>query len=133
MTFGVLVETITTDEGKSKKIYKNLRFIDSYKMMNSSLEKLTDILPNEQLCILNSIFPGISGSDLQLLKQKSHYPYSYKSDRSRFLTQLYHSSKIGVTLSKAAQFQLMKQIWNKHQNGGRFCTVVLFKTITIGI
>ena len=42
MAFGVLIETITTDEGKTKKIYEFLRFIDSYKMTNSSLEKLTE-------------------------------------------------------------------------------------------
>ena len=85
MTFGVLIETITTDEGKTKKIYEYLRFIDSYKMMNSSLEKLTAILPTDQFVILNSMFPGISDSDLELLKQKGHYPYSYVSDRSKFL------------------------------------------------
>ena len=58
MTFGVLVETITTDERKSKRIYKYLRFIASYRMMNSSLEKLTEILPSDQFGILNSNFPG---------------------------------------------------------------------------
>ena len=40
MTFRVLMETITTDEGQTKTIYEYLRFIDSYKMMNSSYEKL---------------------------------------------------------------------------------------------
>ena len=53
--------------------------------MNSSLEKLTEILPTDQFGNLNSMFPGISDSDLELLKQKSHYPYSYVSDRSKFL------------------------------------------------
>ena len=85
MIFGVLIETITTDEGKTKKIYKYLQFIDSYKMMNSSLEKLTKILPTDQFGILNSMFPGISESDLELLKQKDRCPYSYVSDRNKFL------------------------------------------------
>ena len=53
-------------------------------MMNSALEKLTEILPTDQFAILNSMFPGISDSDLELLKQKGHYPYSYVSDRSNF-------------------------------------------------
>ena len=99
-------------------------------MMNSSLEKITEILPIDQFGILNSMFPGTSDSDLELLKQKGQYPYSYVSDR---LDTIYHPSKIGVTLSKVTQFQLMKQNWNMHKKYGRFCTVVLFKTITMGV
>ena len=38
--------------------------------MNSSLEKLTEILTTDQFGILNSMFPGISDSDLELLKKK---------------------------------------------------------------
>ena len=67
------------------------------------------------------------------LKQKGHYPYSYVSDRSTFLETTYHPSKIGVTLSKVAQFQLMKQNWNMNKKCGGLFTVVLFKTITMGI
>ena len=48
MNFGVLVETITLDDGKVIEKYENLRFIDSFKMMNSSLEKLVDILPRDR-------------------------------------------------------------------------------------
>ena len=52
--------------------------------MNSSFEKLTEILPTDQFGILNSMFSGISDSDLELLKQEGHYSYSYVSDRSKF-------------------------------------------------
>ena len=48
MNFGVLMETITLDDGKVIKKYENLRFIDSFKMMNTSLEKLVDILPKDR-------------------------------------------------------------------------------------
>ena len=43
MTFGVLIDTFVTEKGKIVKIYEYLRFIDSFKMMNSSLEKLVEI------------------------------------------------------------------------------------------
>ena len=74
MTFGVLIDTITTQEGRTQKIYEYLRFIDSYKMMNSSLEKLVEILPDTQF-------------DALLLQQKGYYPYSYVCDRTKFSEQ----------------------------------------------
>ena len=38
MNFGVLVETITLDDGKVIKKFENLTFIDSFKKINSSLK-----------------------------------------------------------------------------------------------
>ena len=84
MNFGVLVETITLDDGKVIKKYENLRFIDSFKMMNSSLEKLVDILPRDRFGILASVFPNLSSTELKLLQQKRYYPYSYVSGREKF-------------------------------------------------
>ena len=81
MKFGVLVETITIEDGKVIKIYENLRLIGSFKMMNSSLEKLVHISPGDRSGILASVFPNLSSKDLKLL-QKGYYPYSYGfSDR----------------------------------------------------
>ena len=37
MTFGVLIDTITTQEGRTQKIYKFLRLIESYKKMSNTL------------------------------------------------------------------------------------------------
>ena len=84
MNFGVLVETITLDDGKVIKKYENLRSIDSFKMMNSSLEKLVDILPRHRFGILASVFPNLSSTELKLLQQKGYYPYSYVSGREKF-------------------------------------------------
>ena len=84
VNFGVLVETITLDDGKVIKKYENLRFIDSFKMMNSSLEKLVDILPRDRFGILASVFPNLSSTELKLLQQKGYYPYSYVSGREKF-------------------------------------------------
>ena len=47
MNFGVLVETITLADGKVIKNYEIMKFIDSFKTMNWSLEKLVYILPEE--------------------------------------------------------------------------------------
>ena len=84
MNFGVLVETITLDDGKVIKKYENLRFIDSFKMMNLSLEKLVDILPRACFGILASVFPKLSSTELNLLQQKGYYTYSCVSGRKNF-------------------------------------------------
>ena len=84
MNFGVLVETITLDDGKVIKKYENLRFIDSFKMMNSSLEKLVEILSGDHFGTLASVFPNLSSTELNLFQQKGYYPYSYVSGREKF-------------------------------------------------
>ena len=69
MTFGVLIDTFVNKKGTTVKVYEYLRFIDSFKMMNSSLEKLVEILPENQFEIMKSMFPTVSGENIQLLKQ----------------------------------------------------------------
>ena len=74
MTFGVLIDTITSQEGRTQKIYEYLRFIDSYKMMNSSLEKLVEIFPDTHFDIMKAMLPSVSESNAHSLKQKGNYP-----------------------------------------------------------
>ena len=84
MTFGVLIDTFFNKKGTTVKVYEYLRFIDSFKLMNSSLEKLLEILLENQFAIMKSMFPTVSGENIQLLKKKGYYPYSYMSNRAKF-------------------------------------------------
>ena len=103
MTFGVLIDTFVTEKGKTVKVYEYLRFIDSFKMMNSSLEKLVEILPDDRFEIMRAMFSTLSDAKLQLLKQKGYYPYSYVTSRSKFSdTSLPPLSKWGNTLDGGA-------------------------------
>ena len=70
MTFAVLIDTITTQEGRTQKIHEYLRFIDSYKVMNKSLEKLVEILPDTHFDIMKAMFSSVFESNAHLLKQK---------------------------------------------------------------
>ena len=70
INFGVLVETITLDDGKVIKTFESLRFIYSFKIMNSSLENLVNILRRDRFGILASVFPKLSSTELKLLKEK---------------------------------------------------------------
>ena len=99
--------------------------------MNSSLEKMSEILAADQFGILNLMFPGTSDSDLELLKQKGHYPYSYVSDRNIFLdTNLSPLENWRNTLEGDA-VSINETELEHAKKCGRFCTVVLFKTITM--
>ena len=99
MTFGVLIDTLVTKKRKTVKVHEYLRFIDSFKMMNSSFEKLVEILPENQFEIMMSMFPTVLGENIQLLKQKGYYPYSYMSSRAKFSdTQLFPLERWGNTL-----------------------------------
>ena len=55
--------------------------------MNSSLEKLIEILPDTHFDIKKAMFPSVSESNAHLLKQKGYYPYSYVCDRTKFYEQ----------------------------------------------
>ena len=64
---------------KIKKLYENLRFINSYRFILASLAKLVDNLPNEKFFLLENYFEklGHSPEKVSMLKKKGHYPYSY--------------------------------------------------------
>ena len=95
----MLIYTFVNEKGTTVKVYEYLRFIDSFKMQNSSLEKLVEILPENQFEIMKSMFATVSGENIQLLKQRGYYPYSYMSSRAKFSdTQLPPLEKWGNTL-----------------------------------
>ena len=71
--------------------------------MNSSLEKLVEILPDGHFELMRAMLSTLSDANLQLLKQKGYYPYSYVTCRSKFSdTSLPPLSKLGNTLDGGA-------------------------------
>ena len=83
-TFGVLIDKFVNEKGTTVKVCEYLRFIDSFKMMNSSLEKLVEILSENQFEIMKSMFPTVWVENILLLKKKGYYAYSYMSSRVKF-------------------------------------------------
>ena len=57
------------------KIKRELRFIDSYKFMTSSVEKLVKNLDKEKLCCLKTFFDN--EKERELLTQKEVFPYDW--------------------------------------------------------
>ena len=75
MQLGVQVDTMKRD-GQIVPVYEFLRFVDSYKLFNASLEKLTETLPQSESGILEVMFNESPSDHFDLLKQKGYYPYS---------------------------------------------------------
>ena len=68
-------------EGRTFPIRRDIRFIDSFRFMASSLDSLSRNLEPEQLINLGSSY---SDEKLSLLRRKGVYPYDYMDGLSRF-------------------------------------------------
>ena len=84
LSIGVLVDTYTRANSVKQIVYEYMRFIDSCKFLNSSLQKLVDNLPADKFSILDEHFKQADESSRALLKRKDIYPYSYMSNRLKF-------------------------------------------------
>jgi len=65
----------TEDERKKNNI--KLRFIDSYKFLTSSLDKLASYLNKVKLRIMQHEFPKLSAENFNLPTRKGIFPYEY--------------------------------------------------------
>ena len=84
LIIGVVVKTITRKDQTTQNIYEYLRFIDSFKFLNSSLQKLVDNLPDNKFTILENHFQKVSQTCRTLIRRKGFYPYNYMTDRKKF-------------------------------------------------
>ena len=70
----IQVSTYTTKEGEIKPLHHQLRFIDSYKFMSTSLSSLVNNLPKGDF---NNVKEEYGEKNLELLTRKGVYPYDY--------------------------------------------------------
>ena len=84
MAIGVPVRTYQDKNGVTKTVFEYLRFIDSYRFMGASLEKLVSYLPEDKFEKLDKIFPDYSKDERNLLHQKGYYPFSYFDNFEKF-------------------------------------------------
>ena len=76
----VIVDTFTNKEGKEVVVKRELRFLDSFRFMASSLDALSKNLTDEQCCEMAKHY---SGEKFQLLRKKGVYPYEYMDSIER--------------------------------------------------
>ncbi|EZA54939.1 hypothetical protein X777_05463 [Ooceraea biroi] len=82
-----------------------LRFIDSYKFLSTSLDKLASYFDRSHMRILRAEFRHLFEEEFQLLTRKDEFPYEYVDSVERLLeTRLppresFHSSLTGDTVA----------------------------------
>jgi hypothetical protein len=74
----VVVDTFKNKDGKEKKVKRELRFLDSFKFMASSLDKLIKGLGN-----LNLMTSHYTTEQREILRKKGVYPYEYMNGFDR--------------------------------------------------
>ncbi|XP_018404145.1 PREDICTED: uncharacterized protein LOC108780826 [Cyphomyrmex costatus] len=106
------------DENNIKKNGIKLRFIDSYKFLSASLDKLVSYLDKEKLKIVRSEFSHLSDEDFNPLTRKGVFPYEYvdcfeKLDDTRLPPrESFHSSLTGDTVSES-DYAHAANVWQR--------------------
>ena len=112
-----------TKEIKVGRKNMQIRFIDSFRFMASSIDKLSKNLEREQFKNTNKIFKG----DIDLITRKGVYPYEYMNKIEKFdEQQLPDKSKFYSTLTNTNisddEYEHAKNVWNHYniQNLGEY-------------
>ena len=79
----IIMESVVDENGNVKNSCLEMRFLDSIKFMNGSLDKLTKTLGKDQFETLTSKMSHLTDESLNLLKQKGVFPYEYMTDFSK--------------------------------------------------
>ena len=80
----VWIRSYTNEKGNVHNVYKEIRFVDSCKFMNNSLDELARNLPVEKFIYLNNHFATRPEEDEALIRQKDYFPYSYVDSHARY-------------------------------------------------
>ena len=79
LNFGVFIETRKRKRDEVT-VYEYMRFIDSFKFMPCSLDKIVQTLPHDKFSILDNFYRGYTTEQRNLLKKRGSFPYSYVND-----------------------------------------------------
>ena len=112
----VLVDKYIDKNGEEKNKLIELRFIDSFKFMASSLNSLTKNLVSSGKRLLG--FGGYSDLQYDLLTRKGIYPYEYISSSDRFeetelppIEAFY--SKLNMSSIRRDDYQHAQRVWEE--------------------
>ncbi|MEO1764425.1 MAG: DNA polymerase, partial [Cyanobacteria bacterium J06629_18] len=84
-SFSVWVNSFVDKNEVVKNVYEEMRFLDSFKFMPQSLDKLASFLPKDKFIYLESQFhTHKTPTQINLLKRKGVYPYSYMDSFDKF-------------------------------------------------
>ena len=114
LTMSVWIKEFEDKHGKKRQNYENLRFIDSYKFILSSLGQLIQNLPTEGLQLMETQISSrcYSQKQLDLLKQKGYYPYSYVNSFEKFEKTKLPARRLWINSLQGAQVSVDKLEYN---------------------
>ncbi|KAF0719864.1 DNA pol B 2 domain-containing protein, partial [Aphis craccivora] len=133
ISFSKIIKCIEIDE-KGRKVVKNseLRFIDTFKFLPSSLDKLANNLEKHQFKELSKYFPE---EHLDLVTRKLAYPYEYMDCEEKFNEKClppiekFYSSLTGKNIT-TEEYKNSQKIWKVFniQNLGEFTNLLWYYT-----
>ena len=104
-----------------------LKFLDSFQFMSSSLDKLSNNLTKDKFIYTDLEFKVYTPTELELLKKKGVYPYSYMDSFNRFdETELPPIKKFRNELNNTeisdSEYQHAREVWDafKIKNLGEY-------------
>ncbi|KAL4083440.1 hypothetical protein QTP88_028756 [Uroleucon formosanum] len=120
ISFSKMMPRKVTRKGKEIVIYTELRFIDSFKFLPSSLNKLTNNLRNDSKLNLRNKFKELSKyfpeEHLDLVTRKLAYPYEYMDCEEKFNEtclppiEKFYSSLTNKNITKE-EYENSQKIW----------------------
>ncbi|KAL4153215.1 hypothetical protein QTP88_001048 [Uroleucon formosanum] len=120
ISFSKMMPRKVTRKGKEIVLYTELRFIDSFKFLPSSLDKLTNNLRNDSKLNLRNKFKELSKyfpeEHLDLVTRKLAYPYEYMDCEKKFNEtclppiEKFYSSLTNKNITKE-EYENSQKIW----------------------
>lgn len=94
-----------------------LKFIDSFRFMASSLDKLASYLPSEKKTVLRGQFAHLDGNTMSLLERKGVFPYDYvnswdKLNETRLPARENFYSQLTDSEISESEYAFAHEIWN---------------------
>ena len=111
------VDEFRGKDGKKKKVKRELRFLESFKFMASSLDKLVEGLGKDDFRNLDLMSTCHTEEQKELLKQKGVYPYEYmdgfdKLGKASLPPKSKFFSKQNNEDISDADYQRAQNVWN---------------------
>ncbi|XP_026830436.1 uncharacterized protein LOC113563250 [Ooceraea biroi] len=122
---------VNESDDKKWRNHVQFRFIDSYKFLSSSLDKLSSYLNKDKLRIVRSEFAHLSTNDFDLLTRKGVFPYEYvdcteKLEDTRLPPrESFYSSLTGNTVSESERARCQRVATVHHSNAQRVQRFIL--------
>ena len=119
---------------KNKEVYISfsygcLRFLDSYRFLNGSLDNITESMNDDDFKIIRSMYPNYE--DFKLLRRKGSVPYSFYMSHDSFKEtdlkpEMFYNELKGE-MEPLSTYEKAKEVWDhfKCNNHGEFIDLYL--------